>query len=158
VLASDPANPCVSRPGRVYGATDALVVEKAFHAFARETLQASDCFPEVDWKLARTYGLRPELLVMTQLWRRPNAQEFVVAAKGAPEAVARLYGLDEAETNAVQRVIDKIRLLGVATPTHRGEMPKSQHEFDFTFTVAAGTLIFFVLEALRPIWHARLRL
>ena len=37
-------------------------MEKAFHEFARDGLEAADGLPGSDWKLAHSYGLRPELL------------------------------------------------------------------------------------------------
>ena len=40
----------------------------------------------------RSYGLRPDLLAMTQVWHRPDTSAPLVASKGAPEAIARLCG------------------------------------------------------------------
>ena len=40
-------------------------------------------------ELVRQYGLRPGLLAMTNVWRRPDG-EMVVCAKGAPEAIGLL--------------------------------------------------------------------
>ena len=61
-------------------------MEKAFHE-----LGASACRTEhlhgPDWKLAHAYGLRPDLLAMSHVWRAAEAGGFVVAAKGAPEAI-----------------------------------------------------------------------
>jgi Ca2+-transporting ATPase len=126
-------------------------MEKAFHAFARETLQMVEGLPEIDWRLARSYGLRPDLLAMTQLWEKPNSQEFVVAAKGAPEAIARLCGLGEAEDKAIRDAVDAmasdgLRVLGIAKAMHRGEgFPRSQQGFDFTFLGLVG-----LADPLRP--------
>ena len=62
-------------------------MEKAFHELARDGLEVADGLPGPDWKLAHSYGLRPDLLAMTQLWQRDEGTPaFVVAAKGAPEA------------------------------------------------------------------------
>ena len=43
--------------------------------------------------LARVYGLRPELLAVTQVWHARAGGDYVVAAKGAPEAIAKLAAL-----------------------------------------------------------------
>ena len=126
-------------------------MEKAFHAFARETLRGGDGLPEIDWRLAHSYGLRPDLLAVTQLWEKPNTQELVVAAKGAPEAISRLCELGEAENKAIRRAVDAmasegLRVLGAAKATHRAEgFPQSQHEFDFTFLGLVG-----LADPLRP--------
>src|SRR5262249_2184654 len=107
-------------------------MEKAFHTFAREALEAKDGLPGSGWNLAHSYGLRPDLLAMTQLWAKPDAAEFVVATKGAPEAIARLCGLDDAEAKAMRHTVDAmaadgLRVLGVAKAAHQDEaFPPSQ--------------------------------
>jgi len=126
-------------------------MEKAFHAFARETLQAADGLPGSDWTPAHSYGLRPDLLAVSQLWQRPDAAEFLVAAKGAPEAIARLCGLSEPETKAMKQNVDAmaaegLRVLGVAEALHKGvAFPPSQNEFDFRFLGLVG-----LADPLRP--------
>ena len=51
----------------------------------------------LNWKLMHTYGLRPDLLATSRVWRAADGrQEFVVAAKGAPEAIADLCRLERA--------------------------------------------------------------
>lgn len=43
------------------------------------------------WHLVHTFDLRPELPVMSQVWKTSGQPEqFIVAAKGAPETIARL--------------------------------------------------------------------
>ncbi len=46
-----------------------------------------------NWTLLREYPLSKEILAMTRVWRSPNEQDFVVATKGAPEAIADLCHL-----------------------------------------------------------------
>ncbi len=48
------------------------------------------------WKLVREYALRADLLAVTHCWRGGEEGETVIAAKGAPEAIARLCGVDTA--------------------------------------------------------------
>ncbi len=120
-------------------------MEKAFHTFARERLSSPESPPGAGWRLVRTYGLHPDLLAMTQVWQ-PNVDkaEFVVAAKGAPEAIAGLCRLDAAETAAMKQVIDGMaaegqRVLGVAQATHAGDsLPDSQRDFRFEFLGLVG--------------------
>jgi len=119
-------------------------MEKAFHSFAEDALEPEDGLPNPDWNLAHSYGLRPDLLAMTQLWEKPDATDFLVATKGAPEAISRLCGLGEAETKTMREAVeamaaDGLRVLGVAKAKHAGEdFPHSQHEFDFQFLGLVG--------------------
>ena len=121
-------------------------MEKAFHTFARAGLGSEDGLSSSGWKLAQGYGLQPDLLAMTQLWQKDkdNTPEFVVATKGAPEAVARLCRLGEADMRAVRKAVDEmaaggLRVLGVAKAFHRGEsLPRSQQEFDLQFLGLVG--------------------
>ncbi|MEG3089815.1 HAD-IC family P-type ATPase, partial [Sphingomonas sp. PB4P5] len=67
--------------------------------------------------LAHSYGLRPDLLAMTNIWQAEGA--FIVAAKGAPEAIAELCRLPKAECEKMMAAVDAmaargIRVLGVA--------------------------------------------
>ncbi len=126
-------------------------MEKAFHTFAQEALQGKAGLPESGWSLAHSYGLRPDLLAMTQLWERPNTADFMVATKGAPEAIARLCGLSDPERASMRQAVDGmaaegLRVLGVAKASHRGDdFPHSQHEFDFEYLGLIG-----LADPLRP--------
>jgi Ca2+-transporting ATPase len=64
-------------------------MEVAFHASADQA--GAGIRPGMD--LVRTHGLTPELLAMGNVWRDGPDPLLTVAAKGAPEAVARLCGL-----------------------------------------------------------------
>ena len=134
-------------------------MEKAFHEFARDGLEAADGLPGPAWKLVHSYGLRPDLLAMTQLWQKDEGTPaFVVAAKGAPEAIGRLCGLDQSELDAVRQAVDAmaaegLRVLGVAKAAHEGELwPESQHDFPFAFLGLVG-----LADPLRPSVPAAVR-
>jgi Ca2+-transporting ATPase len=134
-------------------------MEKAFHAFAGDRLGAADGLPGPDWKLVYSYGLRPELLAMSQLWlKEEGAPAFAVAAKGAPEAIAHLCRLGETELSAVRRSLDAmaaegLRVLGVAKATHEGERwPDSQRDISFVFLGLVG-----LADPLRPSVPAAVR-
>ncbi|PZA12063.1 ATPase [Rhodopseudomonas palustris] len=95
--------------------------------------------------LVHAYGLRRDLLAITQVWRDPeDAGNYVVAAKGAPEAIARMCGLDAAALGNVSRTIDAmaaegLRVLGVARASHPGEdWPETQLGFRFDFLGLVG--------------------
>jgi P-type Ca2+ transporter type 2C len=127
-------------------------MEKAFHSFARGDLDRVDGLPGPDWRLAHSYGLRPELLAMTHVWQTgEQAEEFAVATKGAPEAIAKLCGLDGPCLGEMRKMVDAmaeegLRVLGVAKATHESAIfPHSQHEFNFRFLGLVG-----LADPLRP--------
>ncbi|HET9475307.1 MAG TPA: cation-translocating P-type ATPase, partial [Steroidobacteraceae bacterium] len=86
--------------------------------------------------LLREYPLRPELLAVTRVWS-DDAQR-VAAAKGAPEAIARLCAFDAAATAAQRARVEVLaargmRVLAVARATVRGDLPESAAGFDFQY-------------------------
>jgi Ca2+-transporting ATPase len=127
-------------------------MEKAFHSLGREQLSEANRRQRAGWTLAHAYGLRPNLLAVTHLWQ-PDAirPEFVVAAKGAPEAIAGLCELDAADRAALTQSIDAmasagLRVLGVAHATFSGRTwPDSPREFAFEFLGLVG-----LADPLRP--------
>ena len=93
-------------------------MERALHEVASR-LAAS--LPEGDRQLAlvREYPLTPELPAISQVWREAETGTLNVATKGAPEAVARLCGLDDLKRTAMLGAAGKLaasglRVLGVA--------------------------------------------
>lgn len=119
-------------------------MEQAFHRFAGAHLVGTEhLHPE--WRLVREYELSPGLLAMSHLWRDPSGQIDRVASKGAPEAVADLCHLPEAERAAVSaqaaRLADQgLRVLGVAKARHRSaqDWPAGQHDFEFVWLGLVG--------------------
>jgi P-type Ca2+ transporter type 2C len=118
-------------------------MEKAFHAFAHQVLRDGDG-PGPRWTLARSYGLRPDLLVMAQVWERPGSPACLVAAKGAPEAIARICRLEDADRASIGEAVDAmaengLRVLGLATAVHDNRsLPPSQGDFAFRFLGLIG--------------------
>ena len=93
-------------------------MEKAFHALARERL-AADQQPRSDRVLKWEYGLRPELLAVTNVWQQADRRDLIAAAKGAPEAVAELCNIPEREHIRLRDAVDEMaregmRVLGIA--------------------------------------------
>ncbi len=120
-------------------------MDKAFHSVARDRLADTEHLHGPDWTLVRSYGLRPELLAMSQVWQAGHdRQTYMVAAKGAPEAIADLCHLDAAARTALSQAVDAmagegLRVLGVARATHVGSAwPASQHDFAFELLGLAG--------------------
>ena len=118
-------------------------MEKAFHALAARSGGGSDG-PERNEELVRSYGLRPDLLAVTQVWKSARAADRLVAAKGAPEAIAELCRLDAEALAAISRDVDRMagegmRVLAVAEAAFHGQdLPASPKEFDFTFLGLVG--------------------
>jgi len=127
-------------------------MERAFHDLAREQLGETEHLSGPQWKLVHTYGLRPGLLAMSHVWQSTDArQDFVIAAKGAPEAIADLCHLNAPDVAALTRSMDAmaaegLRVLGVARASFAGQTwPDSQHNFSFKFLGLIG-----LADPLRP--------
>ncbi len=120
-------------------------MEKAFHGLAKQQLADTEHL-HPQWKLAREYELSPELLAMSHLWQRSGAvRDDVVAAKGAPEAVADLCHLPKQQRDSLSieaaAMADRgLRVLGVAKARHRAsqDWPAIQHDFDFEWVGLVG--------------------
>jgi Ca2+-transporting ATPase len=100
--------------------------------------------------LERQYPLSQSLLALSHVWSSADGVRLV-AAKGAPEAIADLCHLDEDRTRKLDAEVeamasDGLRVLGVAAaPVPAGSLPESQHDFDFMFLGLIG-----LLDPIRP--------
>lgn len=120
-------------------------MDKAFHELSREHLDNPEHLQGTGWKVVHAYGLRPNLLAISQVWHATGGtRQYVVAAKGAPEAIAGLCHLNIKERATVTRSVNAmaakgLRVLGVARASFAGQKwPKSQHEFAFKFLGLVG--------------------
>ncbi len=97
-----------------------------------------------DWVLLQEYPLSQELLAMSNVWRSREGGGYVVAAKGAPEAIADLCHLSDQEIEELQENVNRmaaegLRVLGVARATlPPTALPDLQHAFSFTFLGLVG--------------------
>ena len=97
-----------------------------------------------NWKLVHEYPLSPELLALSRVWKSPDGSDWVVAAKGSPEAIAELCHFDAARTEEMSRQAaamadEGLRVLGVARGISRHpELPPGQHDFEFEFVGLVG--------------------
>jgi len=125
-------------------------MERAFHQLGQRFLANTEHL-HADWLLEQGYSLEPNLLAMSQVWRAATGGQFIIAAKGAPEAVADLCHLSPQQTEAVQRGVAALstkglRVLAVAKGVHQGPgLPRIQHDFDFVFLGLLG-----LADPLRP--------
>ncbi|EGF30499.1 ATPase, E1-E2 type [Oxalobacteraceae bacterium IMCC9480] len=91
------------------------------------------------WTLVDDYPLSPALLAMSRVWQSPDRAEYLIAAKGAPEAIIDLCHLP---ADVAQRITAQVnlaaagglRLLAVARAVFgQHDLPPLQHDFDFEF-------------------------
>ena len=120
-------------------------MEKAFHELGSKLLANTQHLHGTDWTLVHSYGLHRDLLAMSQIWQAPDDRsEWVIAAKGAPEAIADLCHLDAVTTAALAESADAmakagLRVLGVARAfTTQQPWPDSQHDFTFELLGLVG--------------------
>jgi Ca2+-transporting ATPase len=120
-------------------------MEKAFQDLGRKRLAGTEHLHAEEWTLVHAYGLRPDLLAMSQVWRAADGRpDFVVAAKGAPEAIFDLCHLQGADLARLMAFVEAmagegLRVLGVARASFTGEAwPDLQHEFSFEFLGLVG--------------------
>lgn len=126
-------------------------MEKAFNQFGEQYLSNTEHIHR-DWTLVREYPLSNELLAMSHVWRSPDGFDYVIAAKGAPEAIADLCHFNEDEMARLEQQVSAmagrgLRVLGVARAYFRveSELPGQQHDFDFEFLGLVG-----LIDPIRP--------
>jgi Ca2+-transporting ATPase len=133
-------------------------MEKAFHALGAERLP-KDHPPHSARTVKWEYGLRPDLLAVTQVYEQAGSPELIVAAKGAPEAIAELCQLPEGDRAELRRAIDEMaqdgmRVLGVAGASVASGFarPETPRDFPFEFLGLVG-----LADPLRPTVSAAVR-
>lgn len=119
-------------------------VDRAFVVLGERWLRGTEHL-HGDWQLVREYPLSEQLLALSHVWRSPDSSRYVVAAKGAPEAIGDLCHLDQAAGEALARQVaaataDGLRVLGVARArfSRAEQLPTGQHDFDFEFLGLVG--------------------
>ncbi len=119
-------------------------MEKAFHQLGDECLAQTE-HVHGDWSLVQQYPLSRELLAMSHVWQSPGKERYVIAAKGAPEAIADLCHFDDTRKEALSEQIGVmanagLRVLGVARAffMQTDDLPDKQHDFDFELVGLVG--------------------
>jgi Ca2+-transporting ATPase len=114
-------------------------MDKAFKAIGERYLAGVGELHQ-GWQLVKEYPLDEDLLALSHVWRSPAGDQYVVAAKGAPEAVADLCHLGPVDRAGVEAQVDAAtaggrRVLGVARAAFavRDDLPPEQHDFDFVW-------------------------
>ncbi len=113
-------------------------MDRAIQGLGERTLSGTEHL-HGDWSLVRQYPLARQLLAISQVWRSPDGADYIIAAKGAPEAIADLCHLPGAEVEtllaaATGLAAEGLRVLGVARSRFSSlDLPGDQHDFIFEF-------------------------
>ncbi|MCL4478515.1 MAG: cation-translocating P-type ATPase [Deltaproteobacteria bacterium] len=119
-----------------------------------------------DWEMEHEYSLSKELLAMSRVWKSADGKDYVIAAKGAPEAIADLCHLSPGEKERLAENVsimagEGLRVLGIAKAYFSlHDLPRIQHDFDFQFIGIIGfadPIRPSVPEALRECYGAGIR-
>ncbi len=119
-------------------------MDRAFRQFGERSLAGTEHLHS-GWDLVREYPLSEELLALSHVWRSPDRSDHVIAAKGAPEAIADLCHLPATARAALDTQIETaassgLRILAVARAkfTAAAPLPEQQHDFDFEYVGLVG--------------------
>ncbi len=118
-------------------------MEKAIHEVGARFLLNTEHLHQ-DWEMIRQYPLSRQLLALSHVWKSRKREDYFIAAKGAPEAIADLCHFTPAETAALAARIetmarDGLRVLGVARARFQQvDLPTEQHDFSFEFLGLLG--------------------
>ncbi len=108
-------------------------MERALHAAGERFIKGTEHLHPA-WPLEREWPLTPALLAVSQAWTTGSGDEVVVAAKGAPEAIADLCHLPAARQAALAGEVaalasQGLRVLAVARGVaRRGGLPAAHHD------------------------------
>ena len=142
------ANSAAPLPEALHGVLEYALLASHRRAFdpmetaidgAGRRLLANTEYLHGNWTLVDDYALSPDMLAMSRVWQSPDQAKRLIAAKGAPEAINDLCHLDAAQSAAITVQVDAmaaegLRVLGVASASFgTGELPDTQHDFQFTF-------------------------
>ncbi len=124
--------------------------EDPFDPMEKELKRVGECCLKdtehlhADWRVVREYPLSKELLSLSHVWEAPDHKQFVIASKGAPEAIIDLCHMSPAEAGAVMAGVRELserglRVLAAASAEFGpGELPPAQHDFNFRLTGLVG--------------------
>jgi Ca2+-transporting ATPase len=118
-------------------------MEQAMRQLGEDTLSHTEHLHQ-DWTLVREYPLSPQLFAMSHVWRAPHGDAYVVAVKGAPEAIIDLCHCDGAQREDLAKIVsvmanEGLRVLGVARASFQETgLPQKQHDFEFAFIGLVG--------------------
>jgi Ca2+-transporting ATPase len=118
-------------------------MEKSLKKLGLDTLSDTEHLHD-DWTIVQEYPLSTELLAMSHVWNSPDGKDFIIATKGAPEAIADLCHLTKNKTNEMVENVtlmanEGLRVIGVAKASFKeSKLPGEQHDFIFEFLGLIG--------------------
>ncbi|HUW38558.1 MAG TPA: cation-translocating P-type ATPase [Rhodocyclaceae bacterium] len=118
-------------------------MEQAFARLGRHFLENTEHLHR-DWALAHQYALTPQLRAKSHVWRAVGSDGYVVAAKGAPEAIIDLCHLDAAAQAQAAAAVEAmaahgLRVLAVARASFASpDFPAIEHDFEFEYIGLLG--------------------
>ncbi len=113
-------------------------MEKAFHKLGERYLKGTEHLHD-EWSCVREYPLSSQMPAMTEVWESISQKHYVIAAKGAPEAIIDLCHLSpERATHILDQVHtlaqEGLRVLAVAaSEMDLLPLPGIQHDFSYAF-------------------------
>ena len=118
-------------------------MEKAIRALAADHVENHSLLHH-DWDFLQEYPLSKELLSLSRVWKDPQSDHYIIAAKGAPEAIFDLCHFDDRQITLISSHInvmasEGLRVLGVARACCAApDLPARQHDFGFEFLGLIG--------------------
>ena len=118
-------------------------MERALHVAGERLRQ----YPEsihADWLMVREYALAPSLLAFSQVWQTGASGEWVIASKGAPEAIAELCHFSDEKRQLMMADVMKLaseglRVLAVACgKSQPGGLPAEHNGLALEFVGLLG--------------------
>jgi Ca2+-transporting ATPase len=140
-------------------------MEKALSEIGKQALSETEHLHE-NWTLVQEYPLSQNLLAMSRVWKSPDNMNYVIAAKGAPEAIADICHLSKEQLQGLSEKINSmakegLRIIGVAKAEFKQtDLPGEQHDFKFKFLGLIGLVDPVrpgVAEAIRECYAAGIR-
>ncbi|MDA8080564.1 MAG: cation-translocating P-type ATPase [Actinomycetota bacterium] len=114
-------------------------MDRAFRHLGEKYLVGTEHHHD-DWDLVREYPLSENLLALSHVWRSRDLSHYVVAAKGAPEAIADLCRMTADQLSGLMEQVEKAtangeRVLAVARArfSQGDALPSGPHDFEFEY-------------------------
>ena len=86
-------------------------MDKAFTDLGATYLSGTE-HAHARWQLVREYPLSERLLALSHVWRSPDGGRYVIAAKGAPEAIADLCHFNPQQLTVLTAEVEKATATG----------------------------------------------
>jgi Ca2+-transporting ATPase len=118
-------------------------MEKAIKQLGEHYLAHTEHLHE-NWSLVHEYPLSQKLLSLSRVWESTDGEDYVIAAKGAPEAIADLCHFNDAQVKELLEAVavlanSGLRVLAVSRANFaRTALPAGQHDFEFQFLGLIG--------------------